>query len=60
MIYETITEQEDHHGEPTNASTIDISNSARNTCSLGMGATIQKIDRIGLWYGGNHTVDNTI
>jgi len=60
MLYKTITEPEHHRGQPTNASIINISDSERNTCSLGMGAAIQKTDRIGLWYGHIHLVDKTI
>jgi len=48
MIYETITEPEHHRGEPASASTTDISDSERNTCSLGIGTAIQKTNRIGL------------
>ena len=60
MLYETITKSKHHHGEPADTSMTDISNSERNTCNLGMGATIQKTDRIGLWYGRSHPVDKTI
>lgn len=60
MLYETITEPEHHHGEPIDVSTTNISGSERSTCSRGMGATIQKTNRTGLWYGFSHPVDKTI
>jgi len=60
MLYETITKPEHHHGEPADASTTDIFESEKNTCSRGIGAAIEKENRTSLWYGCSHLVENTI
>ena len=53
MLYK-LAELEHHQEGP--ACTTDIS----ITCSLGMGATIQKTYEEGLWYGRSHPAEETM